>query len=505
MPVADLPPMQAEIRPAGAPAARPNIIYILTDDHSLQTIGAYGWRLSAFCREHDVTPNIDRLAREGAIFRRSFCENSICSPSRATILTGAYSHEHGVDRLSQPMNEGIWTLPEALQAAGYRTQIIGKWHIGSAPRGFDDYAVLDDQGEYWDPRFLTPKGEEKSAGYATDVITERTLAWLREHGREQPFLLHMHHKAPHRPFVPPPRLYHWLEDVAIPEPETLFDDYATRASPASSQAMEIARHMRLDYDLKVVPRGKLTYDLVERELPAFEEAFGDMNEAFLANPPTGEALTRWKYQRYMKDYLRCVKAVDESVGRLLDTLDELGLAKNTIVVYSSDQGFFNGEHGWFDKRWIYEESLGMPLVMRWPALIKPGTSVQPMVQNTDHAPTLAEAAGVPVPASVRGRSLWPLLRGETPADWRSSVYYRYIDEGHKVARHDGVRTATHTLACFAETGEWELYELASDPHQVRNRVDDPELATVREQLRRELAAYRENLKVPVFPPGPDKR
>jgi N-acetylglucosamine-6-sulfatase len=481
---------------------RPNIVYVLTDDHSLQTIGAYGWRLSEFCRTHRATPNIDRLAREGALFLNSFCENSICSPSRASILSGLYSHEHGVQRLEEPMKPGVWTFPETLQAAGYATALIGKWHLGNEPQGFDEYAVLHGQGTYWDPKFTTPAGEERTEGYATDIITARAESWLHSRNPEQPFLLMLQHKAPHRPFQPPPRYYRWLEDVFIPEPGNLFDDYAGRSSVLHDQAMEIGRHMQLEWDLRVVPPGTLPPELPARELAAFESAYGDANRVFLANPPSEHALTRWKYQRYVKDYLRCVKAVDDSVGRVLTTLEELGLDSNTVVIYSSDQGFFNGEHGWFDKRWIYEESLNMPLLMRWPGGIAPGQRIRQLVQNIDHAPTLAALAGLAarVPAAVRGRSLLPLLQDAPPADWRDSIYYRYIDSvtdrGHRVALHEGVRTATYLLARFWETDEWELYDLARDPMQMQNLIGDPAFDEVRTQLEQRLTAYRRDLGVP---------
>lgn len=491
---------------AAAHATRPNIVYILSDDHSLQTIGAYDWRLADFCRANAATPNIDRLASQGAIFTRSFCENSICSPSRSSILTGVYSHEHGVQGIEHPMREGVWTFPEAFRAAGYRTAIIGKWHIGSAPRGFDHQETLIGQGKYWDPTFETRKGRVSRIGYSTDVITERAASWLRnERPSDKPFLLLVHHKAPHRTFVPPPRYYEWLKDVDIPEPESLFDDYRGRAEALAQQEMEIGRHMRMEWDLKVVAPGTVPPEIPARERARFEGAFGEENRVFLDHPPRGRDLVRWKYQRYMKNYLRTVRAVDDSVGHVLAVLDELGMADNTIVVYASDQGFYNGEHGWFDKRWIYDESLHMPLIIRWPAQIEPGLRIDALVQNIDHAPTLAMAAGIDVPKSVRGRSLLPFLRGANPPQWRESIYYRYIDGGHKVAMHEGVRTKRHTLVRFWSTDEWELYDLARDPQQLENRIEDPSYADTVRQLRATLADYRVRLAVPSEERSPPPR
>ncbi len=474
---------------AAAPA-KPNILFIFSDDHSLQAIGAYDTWLSPFCREQKVTPNIDRLADEGALFRNSFCGTSICSPSRAAILTGLHGHANGVPNLGMTVWPGTWMFPAAVRAAGYQTAVIGKWHLGNLPEGFDHWRVLPGQGAYWNPDMTGPDGPEKNTGYATDIITDKALAWLKARDPAKPFLLMVHHKAPHRNWTPPPRHYGWLADVKIPEPPTLLDDYATRASPARTQKMEIGRDMTLESDLKVVPPDRGARRVPAEAAEAWTAAFGPRNEAFLRNPPTGEALTRWKYQEYMKDYLRCVKAVDESVGRCLDALKAEGLDRNTVVIYSSDQGFFMGEHGWFDKRWIYEESIHMPFIVRWPGVVKPGSRPDAMIQNIDYAATLVEIAGGTVPEGLHGRSFLPILRGETPADWRTSVYYRYFDPGHGVAAHYGVRTARHTLAYYPNTDEWELFDLAKDPTQVRNIVAEPPAAATVADLKAELARLR---------------
>jgi arylsulfatase A-like enzyme len=474
-------------------AAPPNILFIFSDDHSLQTIGAYETWLAPFCREHKVTPNIDRLASQGALFTRSYCGNSICSPSRATVLSGVHTHVSGVTHLGGRIREGVWTFPPAIQAAGYQTALIGKWHMGQNPQGFDAYSILPGQGSYWNPAFIKQDGtNEVETGYATDVITRKALDWLKRRDPSKPFLLMCHHKAPHRNFQPPVRYFRYLEDVTIPEPETLFDDYSGRGQAAREQKMEIGRDMSLSGDLKVLPAGQHPKFLTGADADEWEATYGRRNDAFRNAGLEGRELTRWKYQQYMKDFMRCVKAVDDGVGELLAYLDANGLADNTVVVYSSDQGFFNGEHGWFDKRWIYEESLHMPLVIRWPGVVKPGMKISRLVQNIDYAPTFAEIAGVKAPTTLHGRSLMPLLRGENPADWRKSIYYHYYDPGHAVNPHYGLRTDDHTLAFFPKHQEWELYDLDQDPQQLRNIAGEPTNAALLAALKDELARLRKD-------------
>lgn len=460
-------------------AAQPNIIFIFSDDHSLQTIGAYDWRLSEFCREHAVTPNIDRLAAQGGLFRRSFNGNSICSPSRATVLTGLHSHANGVAVLNQSVTPGRWTFPDGLRKAGYKTALIGKWHLGDSVPPTDDWLILPGQGAYEDPTFVGPHGAVRYTGYASDVITDLSLQWLEQRERDKPFFLAVQHKAPHRNWVPPQRYASWLDGVAIPEPATLFDDFANRASPAHSQKMMIDGDMALKGDLKV-----------EAGAASIEPRYAARNADFVAQKPTGRELVRWKYQQYLKDYLRSVKTVDDSIGRLIEALEAHGLADNTVVIYSSDQGFFMGEHGWFDKRWMLEESLHMPLIVKWPGVVRPGSRFDAMVQNIDYAPTLVEIAGGRVPAGLHGRSLVPILRGETPPGWRTSVYYRYSDAGHGMSIQYGVRTSRYTLIRHPQTDEWDFFDLEKDPQQLRSVAADPAYRTAFTATKAELQRLR---------------
>lgn len=491
---------------SAAASPRPNILFVLSDDHSVQTIGAYNHRLSDFCRQHQLTPNLDRLAEQGVVFQNSFCGNSICSPSRATILTGLHAHRNGVTHLNQGLRPGIWTFPQAFQAGGYQTALIGKWHLTNLPEGFDFYRILPGQGHYWQPDFEGPNGfKETVRGYVTDIITQKAIEFLKSRDGSKPFLLLVHHKAPHRWWEPPTRYYRLLDGVTVPEPATLFDDYAGRASAARRQRMEIGRDMSLAQDLKVLPRGNTPPRLTPEQAAAWRAVFEPRNDAFRQAGLQGRELTRWKYQEYMKDYLRCVKAVDDSVGELLDYLDRRGLATNTVVIYSSDQGFFNGEHGWFDKRFIYEESLRMPLILRWPGVVQPGTRIPHLVQNIDYAPTLAEIAGLPVPDSVQGVSLLPLLVGKSPSQWRRSIYYRYYDPGHAVMPHYGLRTERYTLAHFLETDEWELFDLERDPEQLRSVHDHPEYVRTFQDLKSELTRLQHYYQDPAAtPPNPDR-
>jgi arylsulfatase A-like enzyme len=471
-----------------------NILFIFSDDHSVQTIGAYNARLSGFCREQNITLNLDKLAAAGAVCVNSFCGNSLCSPSRAAILTGLHSHANGVTNLSQPVREGTWMYPAALREAGYQTAVVGKWHLGKTPANTDYWRLLPGQGAYWNPSFIGPDGNEKHTGYCTDIITDLGLKWLEQRDKSKPFILMVQHKAPHRPWAPPARYFKFLAEVQIPEPLTLFDDYTGRTTAARSQKMEIGRDMTLESDLKVLSADKAPNGLSGADTEAWKAAFGPRNEAFRQAKLQGQALTRWKYQEYMKDYLRCIKAVDDSVGKYLEYLEKAGLAQDTVVIYASDQGFYNGEHGWFDKRWIYEESLRMPLIVRWPGVVKPGSRPALLVQNIDYAPTFMEIAGGKIPDGLHGRSLLPILRGETPADWRKSVYYHYYDPGHGVTQHYGLRTDRHTLAFLYPYNEWELYDLEKDPQQMRSVYDDPAYVNTVAELKTELARLREQFK-----------
>ena len=478
-------------------ADKPNIVFVFTDDHAIQTIGAYGGRLSEFCKQHNITPNIDKLATEGGLFVNSMCANSLCSPSRAAILTGLHGHANGVMTLGRPIADGLWTYPETLAKSGYQTAVVGKWHLGKTPAKTDYWRLLKGQGDYWHPVFVGPDGTEQRRGYSTDAITDMSLEWLAQRDKSRPFMLMVQHKAPHRPWSPPPRYYKWLADTKVPEPDTLFDNYDGRASPAHNQKMEIDRHMNLPTDLKVLEKDKFAGQLnrlSDAEKAEWVKASGPRNEAFFKAKLEGRELVRWKYQEYMKDYLRCIKAVDDSVGRIDAQLKKDGLAENTVMIYSSDQGFYMGEHGWFDKRWIYEESLHMPLVVRWPGVVEPGSRYSQLVQNIDYASTFCEIAGSKAPEGRHGRSIVPILRGESPRDWRESVYYHYYDRGHGVARHYGLRSDRYTLAHFYETDEWELYDLEEDPKQLRSVYAEAAYAETLSTLKRELVELRERFK-----------
>jgi arylsulfatase A-like enzyme len=466
---------------AAAATKQPNIVFIFSDDHTPQTIGAYNLWLSPFCREQKVTPNIDRLAAAGAVFPNSFCGNSICSPSRGAVLTGLHGHANGVRYLGEEVTLGTWKFPTALRAAGYQTAVIGKWHLGATTSETDFWCLLPGQGAYNDPSFTSTTGAVQRAGHASDVITDLSLEWLESRDRAKPFMLMVHHKAPHRNWVPPERHAHFLDDVAVPEPANLFDDYANRASVHKTQKLMIDADMTLSSDLKIYP---------DKPLDKIPEMYRARNEAFRKLNPQGQDLVRWKYQTYLKDYLRCVKSVDDGVGRVLDYLDKNGLANNTVVIYSADQGFFIGEHGWFDKRWILEESIHMPFIVRWPGVVQPGARPAAMIQNIDYAPTFVEIAGGQTPSGLHGRSFLPILRGETPADWRTSVFYRYYDPGHGVPQHLGVRTDRYTLAHYSATDEWELFDREKDPAQMRSVIADPAYADTVKALKAELARLR---------------
>lgn len=491
----------------GAVAAageRPNILFVFADDHAYQAVSAYGSRINR-------TPNIDRLAREGMLFRTALVTNSICAPSRAVILTGRYSHLNGVRDNSLPFDGSQQTFPKLLQQAGYQTAIVGKWHLKSDPTGFDYWNVLPGQGHYYNPDLRTARGTTRHEGYVTDVITALALEWLQE-GRDpgRPFMLMYQHKAPHRNWMPGPAHLTLYDGVSIPEPYTLFDDYRDRARPAREQEMEIGRHLELGYDLKVEPTGDdpgaQAYEgthgrLTPAQRRIWDAAYVPKNDAFRAANLEGRDLVRWKYQRYVKDYLRTIASIDDNLGRVLRWLDETRLATSTVVVYTSDQGFYLGEHGWFDKRWMYEESLRTPLIVRWPGVVEEGSESSAMVSNLDLPETFLQIAGVEVPGDMQGRSLAPILQsgGETPWDWRRSFYYHYYEglEGpHAVARHEGVRTDRHKLIRYYTTDEWELFDLVTDPLEMRSVAGTKEYARIEEELRAELKRLRGELRVP---------
>ena len=470
---------------------RPNIVFIFSDDHAYQAISAYG-----DSRKLIDTPNLDRIGREGMRFDRCLVTNSICGPSRAAILTGKYSHKNGFYNNNTSRFDGSQpTFAKMLKAAGYQTAIIGKWHLVTDPTGFDEWHILPGQGAYYNPPMIHNGQRVKHEGYTTDLITDFSLDWLEHRDKTRPFLLMSQHKAPHRDWQPAIRHLGHDGDRVYPEPETLFDDYAGRGLAERDQDMTIAKTMTPG-DLKLTPPADLSPD----QRKAWDAYYEPRNAAFKAAKLQGKDLVRWKYQRYMHDYLGCVKAVDESVGRVLDYLDREGLADNTLVVYSSDQGFYLGEHGWFDKRWIFEESVRAPLLVRWPGVTKPGSTTARLVSNVDFAETFLEAAGLPIPGDMQGRSLVPLLKGLEPPDWRKSFYYEYYEypQPHHVRPHHGVVTERHKLVRFTspDLEEWELFDLQSDPHELRNAVADPANAQVVTELKAELARLRSELDVP---------
>lgn len=484
--------------PAAGPS-RPNILFIFSDDHAYQAVSAYGDPRSLL-----QTPNIDRLAHAGMRFDRCIVPNSICGPCRATVITGKYSHANGFYNNTNSRFDGSQTtFPKLLQSAGYQTAIVGKWHLVSDPTGFDYWDILPGQGVYYNPPMIRNGQKLKRDGYVTDILTGLALDWLRQRDPSRPFLLMCHNKAPHREWDPNIKYLGHDGDREYPLPPTLFDDYSGRGKAEHEQDMTIARTMT-PKDLKLVPPPQLTAE----QLAAWNKYYEPRNEALRKANPQGRDLVRWKYNRYMHDYLGVIKSVDEGVGRLLDFLDREGLAKNTIVVYASDQGFYLGEHGWFDKRWIFEESLRTPLLVRWPGVTKPGSVNRDMVSNLDFAETFLEAAGLAVPAAMQGRSLVPVLAGRTPADWRKAFYYHYYEfpGPHDVARHYGVVTDRYKLVHFYEPAfnYWELFDLGRDPLELRSVFGQPDYSQVQKDLETELARLRRDLKVPE-PDPPETR
>ena len=475
-----------------AESARPNILFIFSDDHAYQALSAYGDD-----RRLLNTPNLDRIARQGMRFDRCLVTNSICGPSRATILTGKYSHLNGFYNNNNSRFDGSQTtFPKLLKGAGYQTAIVGKWHLVTEPTGFDHWDILPGQGVYYNPRMISNGQPVQRPGYTTDIITDLSLEWLKQRDRSRPFLLMCQHKAPHREWSPALRHLGHDGDRVYPEPPTLFDDYAGRGLAERDQDMTIEKTMNAT-DLKLTAPAQLTAD----QKKVWDAYYEPRNAKFRAAKLEGKDLVRWKYNRYMHDYLGCVKAVDESVGRLLDYLDAEGLAENTLVVYSSDQGFYLGEHGWFDKRWIFEESLRTPLLARWPGVVKPGGVDARLVSNLDFAATFLDAAGLSAAAgSTQGRSLVPLLKGESPANWRSSFYYQYFEypAPHHVRPHFGVVTDRYKLVRFADSDleSWELFDRRSDPMELKDVAQDPAYKPVVDELTKELERLRAELKVP---------
>ncbi|MDA0684528.1 MAG: sulfatase [Bacteroidetes bacterium] len=465
----------------------PNILFIFTDDHAQAAISAYG-------SPYHQTPNIDRLANEGVLFQNCLVTNSICAPSRATVLTGKYSHMNG-QIINGPYFDGSQqTLPKIMQTAGYQTAMIGKWHLRSAPTGFDHYQVLIGQGPYYNPPIRTATDTTVIEGYTTDILTDLALDWMDE-GRdpEKPFLLMYQHKAPHRNWQPGPDHLDDFEDVTFDLPETFYDDYSNRSSAAAQANMRVDRSLNAN-DLKITPQRGFTDEQTER----WNESYGPRNEALKEANLTGEDLDKWKFNRYLKDYLRSVQSVDDNIGRVLDYLDEHGLAENTVVVYASDQGWYLGEHGWYDKRWMYEPSLKTPFIVRWPERYEGGQINESLVSNVDFAPTFLDMAGAPIPSDMQGKSLLPVLEGGTDPDFRDAFYYQYYEypASHCVRRHYGVRTDRHKLIYFYGIDEWELFDLEADPNEVNSVYGTADYAEIQANLEIRLAQLREELQVP---------
>ena len=495
-----------------AAAERPNIVFLFSDDHALNAISAYGGPL----KDIAPTPNIDRISKEGAIFTRSYCSNSICGPSRAAVLTGKHSAINGFVDNDQCRFDGTQTtFPKLLQKAGYQTAVIGKWHLITTPTGFDYWEILPGQGNYYNPDFITAAGNRREQGYVTDLITDKAISWL-EKGRDKskPFVLMCQHKAPHRNWAAAQRHLKLFEDVTFPEPANLFDDYANRSETLKQQQMQISKNFSWGNDMKLKGENLFPNHFTsegrnneyERMSPeekaawdaAYEPPNQDFIEAMKAGKLSEQDITRWKTQRYLKDYLRCVRAVDENIGRMLDYLEKSGLAKNTIVMYSADQGFYLGEHGWYDKRWMFEESLAMPFLIRWPGVVKPGSRNASLIQNIDYAPTFLEMAGAQVPKEIQGRSLVPVLKSgnDTPSGWRDAIYYFYSGEGtHSVAAHDGIRTDKLKLMHFPGTKEWNLFDLEKDPQEMKSVHSDPAYASLLEGLKKRYEELKSEYRI----------
>ena len=474
-----------------AEANRPNIIFIFSDDHAPPAISAYGDP-----RKLIETPNIDRIAKEGMRFDRCLVVNSICGPSRATVLTGKYSHKNGFYNNTNSRFDGSQvTAPKLLQATGYQTALIGKWHLETDPTGFDFWQILPGQGQYYNPPMICNGKRVKLEGYVTDLITDASLDWLKQRDTTKPFLLMCHHKAPHREWAPALRHLDFDKDRKYDEPATLFDDYSGRGIAEHDQEVTIAQKMN-NKDFKIVAPN----DLNSEQRKVWDAYYEPRNAAFKEQHLIGKELTSWKYQRFIHDYLACVKAVDESVGSILKYLDDEGLADNTIVIYSADQGFFLGEHGWFEKRWIFEESLRAPLLVRWPGVTKPGSTTRDIVSNLDFAETFLDAAGISIPAEMQGRSLRPVLAGQTPSDWRKALYYQYYEypQPHHVRPHYGVVTDRYKLVQFYGTGEdyTELFDLQADPQEMKSVFGDPAYAATQKELQTDMVRLRQELEVP---------
>jgi len=468
---------------------RPNILFIMSDDHGYQAISAYDSKIN-------TTPNIDRIASEGMIFDRCYVTNSICAPARATILTGKYSHKNGVlDNHHQAFDGFQQTFPKLLQKSGYNTALVGKWHLKTTPSGFDYHEITPGQGAYYNPDFLRNGEMLQYYGYNTDVTTNIALEWLKnKREKEKPFLLMLHFKAPHTQFTPNITHAADFQDVTLPEPPTLYDTFENRASVAANTTMTIARHIGVEaLKLKLPEPQRMKF----HQKSVLQAAYKKENEAFEKAALQGKELLAWKYQRFVKEYIRTVESIDENVGLVLDYLKESGLEKNTVVIYTSDQGFFLGEHGYFDKRLMYEESIRVPLLASWPGVIQAGSRNDALVSNIDFAETFLDIAGISVPEDMQGRSFKEMFAGHIPSGWRTSLYYHYYEHGfHGVPKFEGVFNKNYKLINYYTTAEWELFDRSKDPLEMRNVYDDPDYKDIVSEMNNELHKLREQYQLP---------
>lgn len=489
-----------------------NIVYIMTDDHTAQMMSSYDKRYAS-------TPNLDRIANDGVRFVNSYVANSLSGPSRACMLTGKHSHKNGfTDNTTCVFDASQPTFPKYLQQAGYQTALFGKWHLESLPQGFDRWEIVPGQGHYYNPDFIQMNGDTiQKHGYLTNLITDMSIDWLEnERDKEKPFCILIHHKAIHRNWMPDTCNLTLFEDVVFPLPENFYDNYEGREA-AKTTEMTIAHHLDPIYDLKMNRDDKDSYlkpayvgihdRMDSAQMAKFDAFYNPIIEDFYSRNLEGNELTEWKYQRYIKDYLKTVKSLDDNVGRVLDYLEEKNLLDNTLVVYTSDQGFYMGEHGWFDKRFMYEESLNTPLVMMLPAGFDRRGDITEMVQNIDYAPTFMEIAGLEIPEDIQGESILPLLKGESPEDWREAIYYHYYEypAEHAVKRHYGVRDGRYKLMHFYnDIDAWELYDLQEDPHEMNNIYGKPGTEEVTKEMMRKLKEQQEKYDDPIrfqFPIG----
>ena len=485
---------------------RPNIVFIMTDDHAAQAISAYGHPVSKLA----PTPNIDRIANNGVKFNNNFCTNSICGPSRAVILTGKHSHLNGFRMNGETFDGSQPTLPKYLKEAGYQTALFGKWHLHGSPEGFDDWNILVDQGNYYNPDFIKNKDTTRIEGYATDIITEMGLDWLRNNrDKEKPFMLMVQHKAPHRNWMPALRHINKYDSIEFPLPESYFSDHEGQVA-AQEQLQTIYKDMYEGHDLKMtVAKGsdslrhnpwKTDFErMTKAQRDAWNKAYRPKNDAFHDANLSGKELDKWKGQRYLRDYLATVAAVDEGVGKILDYLEESDLAENTLIVYTTDQGFYLGEKGFFDKRFMYEESLAMPMLMQFPGVIEAGSEIDALTQNLDFAPTFLDFANAEIPEEMQGRSLRSLMNNSiSDEDFRNAIYYHYYDfpAFHMVKRHYGIRTDRFKLIHFYDDIDvWEMYDLQKDPREMNNIYNHPDYAEVRKELHSSLDSLQQKYNV----------